>query len=159
MMKSIKYRERVLIQDAPIAKRCLAFLADLMIIDFLILWPFKESWQKLVGLDPAAIVAANESFINISLAMIAAIMIAYFAVLEWLVGQTPGKILFKLFVVSEGNKKPALWQCLARSIVLIPFFPFVILWIVDPLFMITRKQRFCEMLSRTRVVEARHGVV
>ena len=68
--------------------------------------------------------------------------------------QTIGKMLMKVYVASDNNTLKA-WQLLARNLVFIPIFPFVLLWILDPLFMFFTKtnQRLTEILSKTRVVE------
>ena len=68
--------------------------------------------------------------------------------------QTIGKMLMKVYVVSD-NKDLKRWQLLTRNLVFIPIFPFVLLWILDPLFMFFTKtnQRLTEILSKTRVVE------
>ena len=68
--------------------------------------------------------------------------------------QTIGKALIGIYVVSD-NKDLKAWQLLVRNIVFMPIFPFVLLWLFDPLFMFFTKtnQRLTEILSRTRVVE------
>ena len=69
-------------------------------------------------------------------------------------GQTIGKMLMKIYVVSDNQDLKA-WQLLTRSIVFIPIFPFILLWVLDPLFMFFTKtnQRLSEILSKTKVVE------
>ena len=68
--------------------------------------------------------------------------------------QTIGKMLMKIYVVSD-TKTLNPWQLLVRNLVFIPIFPFVLLWLIDPLFMFFTKtnQRLSEILSKTRVVE------
>ena len=68
--------------------------------------------------------------------------------------QSIGKMLMKIYVISD-NKVLKTWQLLVRNIVFIPIFPFVLLWILDPLFMFFTKtnQRLTEILGKTRVVE------
>ena len=59
----------------------------------------------------------------------------------------------QIYVVSDDGMKT--WQVLARNIVFIPIFPFILLWVLDPLFMFFTKtnQRLSEILSKTKVVE------
>ena len=73
---------------------------------------------------------------------------------EGLLRQSIGKIFTNIYVVSE-TKELKLWQLLVRNLFLIPFFPFVLLWIVDPAFMFFTKdnKRLSEILSKTKVVE------
>ena len=97
--------------------------------------------------------------------------------LEKKMGQTIGKMLMKIYVVdarekvagenartlafmasshsTSDNNNLKTWQLLARNLVFIPMFPFVLLWVLDPLFMFFTKtnQRLTEILGRTKVVE------
>ena len=80
--------------------------------------------------------------------------ILYFYLLEKKLQQSIGKILFNIYVVSD-NKEFKGWQLLVRSMFLIPVFPFVLLWLLDPFFLLFTKnnQRLSEILSKTRVIE------
>ncbi|PIN68596.1 hypothetical protein COV93_08920, partial [Candidatus Woesearchaeota archaeon CG11_big_fil_rev_8_21_14_0_20_43_8] len=82
------------------------------------------------------------------------IMILYFALTEFKLGQSFGKMLLQLRVRSD-TKDLRLYQCLLRSIFLIPVFPFILLWIADPLSMAFTKdsRRLSEILSKTRTVQ------
>jgi uncharacterized RDD family membrane protein YckC len=75
-------------------------------------------------------------------------------ILEKELNQTPGKMLFNLYVTSQ-TKDLKYWQLFVRSMFLIPVFPFVLLWVIDPIVMLFTKenQRLSEILSRTKVVE------
>ena len=75
-------------------------------------------------------------------------------IMEKKLNQTPGKMLFNLYVNSQ-TKDLKYWQLFIRSIFLIPLFPFVLLWLIDPLVMFFTKenQRLSEILSKTKVVE------
>ena len=68
--------------------------------------------------------------------------------------QTIGKMLMKIYVVSDNDNIKA-WQLFTRNLVFIPIFPFVLLWVLDPLFMFFTKtnQRLTEILSKTKTVE------
>ena len=93
-------------------------------------------------------------FINSVSFVMFALIILYFIMLEKKMNQTIGKMIVKIYVASD-NKDLKTWQLLVRNLVFIPIFPFVLLWILDPLFMFFTKtnQRLTEILSRTRVVE------
>jgi len=68
--------------------------------------------------------------------------------------QTPGKMVFNLYVKSQ-TKDLKYWQLFVRSMFLIPLFPFILLWLIDPIVMFFNKdsQRLSEILSKTKVVE------
>ncbi|MBI2651770.1 RDD family protein [Candidatus Woesearchaeota archaeon] len=142
-------------------KRAFAFLADFLIINWIVLWPFKGVLDELLPKaqsfsETLDILGATENAAAISIVMIAAsfLSILYFVILEKKLAQTPGKMFFNLYVESQ-NKDLKYWQLFIRSIFLIPIFPFVLLWIVDPIFMFFSKdrQRLSEILSKTKVME------
>lgn len=145
---------------ALVWKRALAFFIDILVINYVILFPFRRLLQKLI---PAKFSFKETfSFINTSelnsliltISIFAAIlMILYFLVLERKVGQSIGKILTNIYVVSE-TKELKLWQLLVRNLFLIPLFPFILLWIVDPIFLFFTKdhKRLSEILSKTKVI-------
>ena len=56
---------------------------------------------------------------------------------------------------SNYQKQMSFWQTLLRSIYLIPVFPFVLLLLIDPVYMFfnPENQRLSERMSKTRVVE------
>jgi len=78
----------------------------------------------------------------------------YFAILEYKLGQSIGKIFMNIKVISI-TKKLLFWQCIGRSLFLLPVFPFFLLWAIDPLFLFFNKkgQRLSEFLTKTKVVE------
>ena len=86
--------------------------------------------------------------------VVAFLSILYFYMLEKKMHQSVGKILFNIYVVSD-TKEIKGWQLIVRSMFLIPVFPFVLLWVIDPLFLLFTKssQRLSEILSKTRVIE------
>lgn len=162
--------KRSFIGPAHMWKRILAFVADLIILDFFIFGMFNNIFTDLVGVQDFsqayALLSSNpgltEAFLSVFLFMLLFGM-AYFVLIEYLTGQTPGKMLMNIHVVSEkmiSPKKieltsPNLGQCIIRSFLFIPALPSLILWIFDPLFLIITKknQRLTEWLSRTKVVE------
>lgn len=146
---------------ASLWKRAAAFFIDLLIINFTIFSAFRSLVIKLLpqSMDPsqmyAFIIASpqlQKSLLKTTLAM-SIFALLYFAFAEYKTHTTPGKYLFNLFVATDNSL--SFFQCLSRSLFLIPLFPFFLLWIVDPLFLaFTRtNQRLSELLSRSRTVE------
>ncbi len=145
---------------ALIWKRALAFFIDFFILNFIVLFPFKGLFEEIV---PASLsfketldFFSNQlSSLVVTISIFAAIsMILYFTILEGKTGQSIGKIFTNIYVVSE-TKELTFWQLLVRNLFLIPFFPFILLWILDPAFMLFTKdnKRLSEILSKTKVVE------
>jgi len=155
-------KERAFTGPASVLKRLLGFVADLLIVNLVIFFPFRRIIQKSIPefetySEAYSFLASNQLYVKtltiVSLVM-ALLAILYFALLEYKIQQTPGKMLFNISVISD-TKKLAFWQCVVRSLFIIPIFPFFLLWVIDPLFMIFTKtnQRLSEILSKTKTVE------
>jgi|TARA_Y100000310_G_scaffold22935_2_gene21969 uncharacterized RDD family membrane protein YckC len=154
-------KERTFIGPALVWKRIAAFVIDLAIINFVVLIPFKGLLSNLIPENQSFsetyrfFSSSGYSGLITSISVVLSILlILYFLLLERKYSQTIGKKLMKLFVVSD-TKDMKIWQMIVRNLVLIPIFPFVLLIILDPLFMFFTKtnQRLSEILSKTRVVE------
>lgn len=157
--------KRVVEGPASPWKRVAAFFFDMLIIDFVLFFPFSAVMERMFFEAGAGIntslaglfrnLQPSPALIAASLSM-ALIAILYFALLEFRIQQTIGKMMFNLTVASSIPAQPLkFWQCLVRSLLLIPFFPFALLWVFDPLysFFNASRQRLLEMMSRTRTVE------
>jgi len=156
-------KERSFTGPALVWKRLLAFVADLLIINLAIFFPFKRILQdSMPEFDSYSeaynFLASNQSYTT-TLTIVSLVMslfaVLYFVWMEYKLGQTPGKMLFNISVISD-VKKFSLWQLIVRSLFIIPVFPFVLLWIIDPLFVFFTKtnQRLSEILSKTRTVQS-----
>lgn len=143
-------------------KRIAAFLIDMAILNIVVLFPFRSLFRGIIPKDysfPEAYRLLGSStdyagFLTSVSFIMSVLVILYFFMMERKMSQTIGKRLMNIYVAGS-NRDLKSWQALARSIVFIPIFPFVLLWILDPLFMVFTKsnQRLSEILSRTKVVE------
>jgi len=154
-------KQKTFTGPALVWKRMLAFFIDILIINFIILFPFKRLFQRMVPSSLSFEETFNivnapglSSLIVATSIFVGVLMIAYFVILEGKMGQSIGKILVNIYVASE-TKEMKFWQLLVRSLFLMPLFPFVLLWIIDPAFMFFTKdnKRLSEILSKTKVVE------
>ncbi|MBW2975768.1 RDD family protein [Candidatus Woesearchaeota archaeon] len=154
--------ERTFKGPALVWKRLLAFAADFLIIDLVLLFPFKRVIQRSIPSfssysEAYSFFVSNQGYTR-TLTVLSIIMslfaLLYFALMEYKLQQTLGKMLFNVYVASD-IKKPHLWQYIVSNLFVIPLFPFFLLWVVDPLFMFFTKtnQRLCEILSKTRTVQ------
>jgi uncharacterized RDD family membrane protein YckC len=158
-------KEKTFTGPATVWKRAAAFVVDLLIINLVILFPFRKLFQKIIPetasfTETYNLISQNSGFgtaIAFLTTMVAFLAILYFYILEKKLHQSIGKILFNIYVVSD-NKKLKSWQLLARNLFLIPVFPFILLWILDPIFLFFTKnsQRLSEILSKTKVMEDYH---
>ena len=161
-METRAKKGNIIFAQAPILKRLLAFIIDIAILEFIVLLPFSraldnsipkaESFSQMFGM-----LSSNPSYyglVTITTAIASFLAMLYFVILEKKIGQTAGKKLLNLHVISQ-EKDISYWQIIVRNLLFIPIFPFVLLWIVDPIVMLFTKenQRLSEILSRTKVVE------
>jgi len=153
--------ERKFEGPAPVWKRLAAFVIDLLILDFVVVLPFRGVFRKLVpaeSINSVYAYLASQPDINAWLTYVSLItgifFIAYFVILESRLNQSIGKIVMNIYVKST-DKKITFGQHLLRSLYLLPVFPFVLLWILDPLFMFftSSNQRLSEILSKTKTVQ------
>ena len=155
-------KEKTFVGPALIWKRIAAFFIDMLIINLVILFPFRALFQNIIPKDYSfseayrflSTSAGYTSYVNLVSFVMAGLIIFYFLMMEKTMQQTIGKKLMKIYVTSNSNDLKT-WQILTRNLVFIPIFPFVLLWILDPLFMFFTKtnQRLTESLSKTKVVE------
>lgn len=154
-------QEKTFVGPALIWKRSIAFFIDILIINLIVLFPFGSLFEELIpkghSFSEAYMVLSNISykgFISSASIAISMLIVLYFFMLERKMGQTIGKRLMNIYVVSDNDSLKA-WQLLVRNIMFIPIFPLILLWILDPLSMFFTKtsQRLSEILSRTKVVE------
>jgi len=159
MVKLDLPEKRKIIGNASVFMRVLAFIIDILAVNFVIILPFRGSFANLMSADSFTeaydFLQSNPEIAGKLYAMmfiITFLVLAYFIVLEYKLGQTLGKMLLKITVVSEAKEITVL-QCITINIFLIPFFPFFLLWIIDPLYLLFTKRRFSEVISKTRTIE------
>ena len=161
-MNGIGLKGKAFLGHASVLKRIIAFIIDLLIINWVILFPFKRIFDNIIletesfskTLDFLSKNTEYNMFITVIMIVVAVLTILYFMILEKQWGQSVGKMLFNLHVKSQ-TKDLNYWQLFVRSMFLIPVFPFVLLWVIDPIVMLFTKenQRLSEILSKTKVVE------
>lgn len=168
-------RQRTFQGPASIWKRVIAFLIDILFIDLVLLWPFESLFKRFMpeGYTGINSIRSMQEFfltspeltrlVTVATVAMGMLIVLYFTLMEYRLGQTIGKMLMKIRVVSEKNSgkdpvKP--WQALLRSIIWLPMFPFIVFWVIDPLYVFLNQnsQRLLEYASRTRTVEDYRGI-
>ncbi len=153
--------QRITTVPASLFRRFLAFLLDLLVLDLVVAGPFRGVFVGIFGKqelrDVMAVMEADlwTSFLaQMLLLMLGLLVLLYFMILEFTVGQTLGKRVFRMRV-QDDSKQKKIWHYIVRSLFVIPVFPFVILWIVDAIHMLfsIEGRRWTEKLSKTRVVQ------
>ena len=157
----------VFLGPATLWKRIAAFIFDLFVIDFFILSLFRDIIAKTLGensdiLSTYSMIENNPAqmqALTLVFALITLLSITYFVLSQYATGQTLGCMLMRIMVVAQVGKgkyaDPTFTQCIIRNAFLIPTIPFILLWIVDPLYLLFTKkgQRLTEWLSSTMVIE------
>jgi uncharacterized RDD family membrane protein YckC len=128
---------------AGFPRRVIAYLIDIIIINFLILSPFKLTKVSVTSL------AFSRETIILSITSII-ITLLYFTLLEFTVRQTLGKIITKIYV-SSTLKTWDLKQCIIRNI----SKPVQFVLVIDVLYALYKKthQRYFEAMSNTEVLK------
>ena len=162
-MKKINIpKDKTFVGPALVWKRIVAFWIDFLIITMVLSFPFGKLLKEALPRDYSFSqmlqlmgqgAGLSVYFISIYLAL-SILTFIYFYLLEKKMSQTIGKKLMNLHVISD-NGQMKIWQLLTRNLIFIPIFPFDLLFIADPIFMIFTKsnQRLTEILSKTRVVQ------
>jgi len=138
-------KERVYVREAPFLKRTLAFLADLLLLDFTAFTSFSFITQTTIDRVLAGTLAPSVYAAGIVMSLIT---LVYFSLFTWLLGQTPGMMLLRLKTTHM-----TLWKAFVRNCYFLPVFPFPFLLVTEPLYLAWRKRRWLERLTGTRTIE------
>ena len=137
---------------ASVWRRVLALFIDVMLMDLLFFPQFSRflkidqslSWESLASQQASL----PHGFVASMVAM-GIIALLYFTLYQHYLGQTLGMRLLGLRVAGDRS----LWRCALRNAFALPFFPFTLFWIMDPLYLFWRKERLLERWSGTATVE------
>ncbi len=160
-------KKRIFVGNASLWKRAAAFVLDLFILDFFV-FGFYDSLLKKIVPNSDDFISLYRSFqvddniafvLTLLMLIITLLALAYFVLLDYLIGQTFGKMLLGIRTVSVRDSSKfgqvGFFQSLLRNMFIIPAVPFIFLWVIDPLYIFFNhdKQRFSEWLSRTKSIE------
>jgi len=123
-----------------------------LIIEFLLLYPFRGAAEKAIASISAEVLFFQGPAAKLLFAA-ALVYVLYFALFERALGQTIGKMLMKITSVTLENRQMSFWQALGRNLFLLPFVPFIFLWAIDPVFIMLKKRSLSETFTKTKTVE------
>jgi uncharacterized RDD family membrane protein YckC len=154
-------KARVVEVPASLWKRALAFIIDLFIINTVILFPLEKYFKSIIPAtsykDVARYVMENPSVtdkLTVIMIVISIIIVLYFSLSNYKTQTTLGKYLFR--IRTKGAEKEAkYWQHLVGSLTFIPFMPFAVLWVIDPIYimMSEKRQRLMERIAKLITIE------
>ena len=138
-------------EEAGFLRRAFAFLADLLIIDLFLAAPFLPVLSDLVGrVQHEGTVLQYTGSELAAIVLLCTIAYLYFVLFEYTLGQTPGMMLAQTRVEGDG-----LGRMLLRNSLLLPVFPFIAFWIIEPLAIVWARRGVLEYLSSTRTIHQR----
>lgn len=150
-------KKRLYLYKAQAYKRIGAFVLDLLIINFIIVGPFTSILQNIMpnssissALNSNPLLQNQVFFIG---TIIAFLSLLYFSWFTYKLSQTPGMMALKLYKISKNNQQITFMQALLSNVFILPMFPFFILWIIDPIYLIFKKETLSNQLSKTQIVE------
>lgn len=149
-------KKRVLYRLAPIWKRFLSFIIDMLILEFFVFSKFEGLMNSMIPKIPFTTVTESAVIqISVIAGIIAFFVILYFTVLEYAFGQTLGDMAIGLHLKTLIGEEPGFWRLFVSNLSFLPFFPFIMLWIIDPAMIIfsNSHQRFMQILVGLQVVE------
>lgn len=136
--------------SASFWKRTAAFVFDLLVINLIIAWPFQSTLSQY-AMKEFSLDAVLPEYAYFIVFIIFLLAMLYFTFLEYYIGQTPGQMLMNIESVAlDGNM--TFWKALLRNIFILPFFPFYILWFLEPIHLAFYKQRLLERWTGTNTV-------
>lgn len=167
---------------ASVFKRVGAFAIDLVILNIFVLGPFSSFFSNITGTSFTVSytkLLANEALRSTMVSAVgfmSVLAFLYFFVLQLKFAQTVGMMILNIYaikipasqqqvldkkktkidMIKAANRfKLTFLDGVLRNMFVFPFFPFILFWLIDPIYFIFSKsqQRFTEYLSRTTVVE------
>ncbi len=150
---------RVVAVPAPFGRRILAFLIDIILVNIFLTAPFQKIIRGLVpdSTNYTAIQSAMESNPQVATAVFIVgafsglFAVLYFAILEAKLGYTVGKLFMRIRVAALDKQELTFGKCVIRALFLIPIFPFILFWVIEPIYMLLSpvNQRLLERWSNT----------
>jgi hypothetical protein len=162
MLHCMKYsdllrpRKAKIVQDAGFFRRFCSFVIDVFILDLLVTAPFTPLFSSLVS--RASNAGWNVHYTSTEIAAVIflfALIYLYFVLFEYFLGQTFGMMLANTRLAGDDS----LGTIMVRNSFIIPVFPFVLLWIAEPLAVFFWRRSILEQLTKTRTVYQREVVM
>ena len=154
-------KKRGFTAPASVWRRFLAFFVDYLILEFVVMFPLMAAFRKSLPegsfFEMVSLLQSPEfASVILKISVISGfIVFVYFTLFEFKLNQTPGKMLFKINVVSE-KKKFTFWNVVVSNLFLLTFIPgIILLWIVDLVHLLVsaKNQRWTEKISKILIVQ------
>ena len=156
----MKKKSKSFLGTASLLNRILALFLDLFIIYFVIARPFYRlilsvlpdlqttNYSEIIEiLNSSPEIVNNLTLIFFSISIISLI---YFSYMEYKFSQTFGQMALGLKIKSE-KKETNIWQYVLTNLFVFPFFPFIILWFLDPIYMFYKGKKYTEHIAKLKM--------
>jgi hypothetical protein len=100
-------------KPAALAARCVAGVVDLALVGL----PLLLAWRAVPAAELPWFHDVLSGLMKVLCALV--VVVAYFALLEWRCGRTPGKVLLCLRVVDQADRAPGLKKALTRAVLFV----------------------------------------
>jgi uncharacterized RDD family membrane protein YckC len=156
------------LEMAPLWRRAGAYFLDILPASFIAqmitlnIYPAFSPEEIMTAMMNNEDITANPAWIrgtSLYYAIFTFIATGYFLLWELFFYATPGKMLFKLQVITFGSQPPESYQVISRNFLrLLEMHPYISMVVILPLMLFTpRHQRLGDLISHTQVVTRRRG--
>ena len=141
-------KSKKIVSPVKLWKRVIAYIIDVIIINIIIIYPFKKYFGNL---EEDLFFNVFNSELALAVLFICVLTVLYWAVMEYTLNQSTGKAFMNIYVRSTNKQKLSFWQCVLRNISKVS----TLLLFIDSLGIIFKRnhQRFLEKLSKTEVID------
>ena len=134
-------------------KRAASLILDFLVINFIIIPPFSDILTAYAGEGFSSLQATIPGQVYAAIVSIGFVSLLYFSIFQHHFQQTIGMMITNIYVVP----KPGFWKSVTRNLFVLPFFPFNLLWIIEPFYLYFRGRRILEKATGTSTVEVSNG--
>jgi len=135
-------------------RRATAFIIDIILLDIIVTAPFTSIFEGMLARTESILAVTYTAQEFAAILGLFLVVYGYFVVFEYVLGQTPGMMLLG----TRAENTEELWRPLVRNSFLLPAFPFVLFWLIEPIVILLKKQSVLERLSSTRTTYTREVV-
>ncbi len=136
------------LKNASIWRRAVALFIDLFAMNFIVFNPFQSVLATYFETASLALESSIPGYVYASVILMSFVVLIYFALFQHYFQQTLGMMVMKLYVMPQTG----FWKSIARNLFILPFFPFNLLWIIEPAYLLFKGRRILEKITKTNTV-------
>ncbi|MFH1917388.1 MAG: RDD family protein [Nanoarchaeota archaeon] len=144
-------KKRYVLSDAGLVRRLFAIIIDLLILDLVIFSPFAAFFQKEFPgtfFENMGVLQGFSGSVAFVFGLISILALLYFTLFQYYFSQTYGMKIMKISVQGDVS----FGRSLVRNLIVLPFFPFYLLWVIEPIAVVMKKSALLERVTGTRTI-------